>query len=265
MNASYVLASNRSWGGQPVASYSGNGIAITPENQFKPEEFGPTRLDERHRIVLSGVFNLPWGFQLSPILQYATARPYSPTAGIDIDGDGLVNVDRLCAGVNPLDVYNAVRNRPLVPGSAPGTFVLQSPGAAVQALNPLGCTQAPVNSFRKGYIIDAAGNIVKEGNGRFFNVDLRATKIWKFGERFGLSTYVDFYNLFNSDNLAFSQRLAINPATGAGNTVRAAQAGFGGAPQVASSFLTPFSLFGPGFGPPVGRPFTTQFGARFTF
>ncbi|MGQ0541642.1 MAG: TonB-dependent receptor [Blastocatellia bacterium] len=265
MNASYVLASNRSWGGQPVASYSGNGIAITPENQFKPEEFGPTRLDERHRIVVSGVFNMPWGFQLSPILQYATARPYSPTAGVDLDGDGLLTVDRLCAGVSPLDVYNAVRNRPLVPGTVAGTFVLQSTANAVLALNPRGCTQAGVNSFRTGYIIDANGNIVEEGNGRFFNVDLRATKTWKFGERFGLSTYVDLYNIFNSDNLAFSQRLAISPATGAGNTLRAPQTGFAGAAQASSSFLTPFSLFGPGFGPPVGRAFTAQFGARFTF
>jgi hypothetical protein len=265
MNASYVLASNRSWGGQPVASYSGNGIAVTPETQFKPEEFGPTRLDERHRIVLSGVFNLPWDLQVAPVAQYATARPYSPTAGVDIDGDGLTTVDRLCAGVNPIDVYNAVRNRPLVPGTLPGTFVLQSPANAVLAINPRGCVQADVNSFRTGLIIDSDGNIISEGNGRFFNVDVRVSKLWKLGERIGLSTYVDFYNIFNTENLAFSQRLAIAPATGAGVTARAPSTGFAGAAQVSSSFLTPFSLFGPGFGPPVGRPFTLQFGGRFTF
>ena len=56
---SYVLASSRSWGGQPTASYSGNGIAIDPENQFNEEEFGPTRLDERHRVVASAVLELP--------------------------------------------------------------------------------------------------------------------------------------------------------------------------------------------------------------
>ena len=62
LNASYVLASSKAWGGQPTASYSGNGIVITPENQFAEGEFGPTRMDERHRIVLSGVIGLPWGF-----------------------------------------------------------------------------------------------------------------------------------------------------------------------------------------------------------
>ena len=214
---SYVLASSRSWGGQPVASYSGNGIATTPENQFRPEEFGPTRLDERHRIVLSGVFNFPWDFQLAPILQFATARPFSANTGLDIDGDGLGTNDRLCAGVDPRAVF-AVRGN----------------SAAIRTLNPRGCTQADVNSLRSGFITDAAGNIVDERSGRFFNVDLRATKTFTFGERFKVSTYADFYNLFNVENLSLASRLALSPATAAG------------------AFLQPVSLYGPGFGPPVG-------------
>ncbi len=229
-NLSYVLASSRSWGGQPVASYSGNAIATTPENQFKPEEFGSTRIDERHRIVASGVFNLPWGFQLSPILQIASARPFSPTLGLDNDGDGLATNDRLCAGVDPRAVFAARGNQ-----------------TAIRALNPRGCTQAKVNSQRIGFITDATGNIIKEISGNYINVDLRAAKDFKFGERFGLSAYADFYNLFNRDNLSIAGRTALSPATSAGG------------------FLQAVSLYGPGFGPPVGRPFTAQFGFRFTF
>ena len=242
MNASYVLASNRSWGGQPVASYSGNGIAVTPETQFLPQEFGPTRLDERHRIVVSGVFSLPWGMQVAPVAQYASARPFSPTAGIDLDGDGLTTVDRLCAGVDPVAVYTAVRNRPA--GVTPATVVL--------GMNPRNCVQADVNSQRTGIMVDPLGNIIGEGNGRFFNVDVRVSKLWKLGERIGLSTYVDAYNIFNTENLAFAQRLAISPATAASTSPL-------------PGFLAPFALFGPGFGPPVGKPFTLQFGGRFTF
>lgn len=229
MNASYVLASSRAWGGQPTASYSGNGIAITPERQFLEGEFGPTRLDERHRFVLSGVFNLPWGFSLSPIAQFATARPYSAVLGQDIDGDGLATIDRLCDGVSPAAVF-AVR------GNA----------AAITALNPLGCRQASVNTLRNGFVV--SNGQVEERNGNFFNVDLRATKNWKFGERFGLSTYIDLYNLFDVENLSYASRIGLSaPATNAG------------------LFLQPQSLFGPGFGPPVGKPFTAQLGARFTF
>jgi hypothetical protein len=62
-----VLASSEAWGGQPTASYSGNGIAVTPEQQFADGEFGPTRHDERHRIVASGVIELPAGFQVAPL------------------------------------------------------------------------------------------------------------------------------------------------------------------------------------------------------
>jgi Carboxypeptidase regulatory-like domain/TonB dependent receptor len=228
-SGSYVLASSRSWGGQPVASYTGNGIATTPDNQFRDGEFGPTRFDERHRIVLSGVFDLPYGFQLAPIMQLASSRPITPTTGLDIDGDGLATNDRLCAGVDPRAVF-AVRGN----------------STAIRALNPRGCTQAEVNNLRSGLIVNSDGTI-EERSGRFFNVDLRATKTFSFGERFRLAGYADLYNLFNIDNLSFANRFGLTPATSA------------------SGFLQPVSLYGPGFGPPVGRPFTLQLGARFTF
>ena len=236
-SASYILASSRSWGGQPVASYTGNGIAVAPQNQFKPEEFGPTRFDERHRLVLSGVFDLPYGFQLAPIMQLASSRPYSPTTGVDIDGDGLVTNDRLCEGVNPLDVLQSVIRT--------GTG-LPSVSDRVRALNPRGCRQAQVNSQRSGFIVRSDGSI-EERSGRFFNVDLRVIKNFSFGERVRLSGYADIYNLFNAENLAFSNRFGLNPATNP------------------NGFLQPLSLYGPGFGPPVGRPLTLQLGFRLTF
>ncbi|HVF46762.1 MAG TPA: TonB-dependent receptor [Pyrinomonadaceae bacterium] len=227
-NAAYILASSRAWGGQPTASYSGNGIAVTLDQQFRDEEFGPTRLDERHRIVLSGVINLPWDFQISPLVQFATARPFSAVAGFDVDGDGLATIDRLCASTS-LDAVFAVR----------GNL------AAVQALNPVGCQQANVNSVRSGFVVN--GTNVERRSGRFFNADVRVTKNFRFGERYRLSTYLDLYNIFNVENLSFGSRIGLSSGA---NT---------------SSFLLAQSLFGPGFGPPIGRPFTAQIGARFTF
>ncbi len=229
LNASYVLASSRAWGGQPTASYSGNGIVVTPEVQFAEGEFGPTRIDERHRIVLNGVISIPWGFQISPILQFATARPYSAIAGFDVDGDGVAAIDRLCSGVS-IEQILAIPNRNL---------------AAVQALNPFGCQQAPVNSVRKGYVLNN-GNL-EERSGNFFNMDLRLSKTFRFAERFGLSGYLDLYNVFNHENLSYASRIGLS------------------APASTANFLLPQSLFGPGFGPPIGRPFTAQVGFRFTF
>jgi Carboxypeptidase regulatory-like domain/TonB dependent receptor len=234
-SVSYVLANSRAWGGQPVASYSGNGIAITPDNQFNPGEYGPTRIDERHRIVLSGVFNLSGGIQLSPIVQFASSRPYSLNAGADLDGDGLNTVDRICAGSDPRAVFESV-----VRG-------LGAPAAAVAR----GCSQTQVNSQRSGFVVtrDAAGAVVgfEERSGRFFNVDLRVSKIFSFGERVKVRGYVDFFNLFNRENLSLASRLGLSPAS------------------ASTDFMQAVSLFGPGFGPPVGRPRTLQLGARFDF
>lgn len=230
MNASYVLASSRAWGGQPTASYSGNGIAITPEQQFAEGEFGPTRLDERHRVVVSGVFSLPWQIQLSPIFQWASGRPFSANAGFDIDGDGLVTIDRICEGVSLESVFAARGNL-----------------TALQALNPRGCQQQQVNQYRSGFRV--VNGQVEEVSHRYFNVDLRAAKTVRLGERIALQGYLDLYNIFNTDNLAFGSnaRLGLNDATSAG------------------TFFQPTSLFGPGFGPPIGRPLTAQVGFRFTF
>jgi hypothetical protein len=229
VSLSYVLANSRSWGGVPTASYSGNGIATTPENQFKDEEWGPTRYDERHRVVMSGVFELPGGVQVSPVMQLASSRPYALNAGVDLDGDGLTTNDRICAGVDPRAVFDARGN-----------------SAAIFALNPRGCAQVGVNSQRTGFIVDADGT-VREVNPYFFNVDVRLAKVIPIRQGLNIKAYADFYNLFDRENLSVASRLGQSFATSA------------------ALYMQPQSLFGPGFGPPVGRPFTAMFGARLEF
>jgi hypothetical protein len=225
---SYILASSKGWGGQPTASYSGNGIAITPENQFRPGEFGPTRIDERHRIVASALFDLRYGFQLSPIFQFATARPYSINSGNDIDGDGRITIDRVCTGFDPRTLLQSV-----VAGTPP------------PAATAFGCSQVSVNSQRTGFVVD--GGNLEERSGRFLNVDMRVTKTFPIGEKVKLKGYVNFFNIFNRENLSFGDRLGLSLLSSD------------------TDFLQPVSLYGPGFGPPVGLPFTVQFGARVEF
>jgi hypothetical protein len=226
-SASYILSNSQGWGGQPTASYSGNGIAITPENQFRPGEFGPTRIDERHRVVASGLFDLPYGFQISPIVQFASARPYSLNSGVDLDGDGRSTVDRVCSG------YDA---RTLVQGIANG--------AVPAAATAFGCTQSGVNGQRTGFIIN--GTTLEERSGRFFNIDTRVTKTFPIGEKVKVKAYINFFNIFNRENLAFGDRLGLSPLS-------------------STTFAQPISLYGPGFGPPVGLPFTIQLGGRVEF
>ena len=92
-----VISWARGWGGQPTASYGGSGLNITPDREFLPGEFGATNFDERNRFSASGVFQLPHGFEIAPIFQASTGRPYTALAGGDLDGDGRSTIDRACA------------------------------------------------------------------------------------------------------------------------------------------------------------------------
>jgi outer membrane receptor protein involved in Fe transport len=97
LNAHYTLAKSQAWFGATAD------FGLQPQNlfeKFDPINFGPTGEDERHRFVISGIFDLPWDFQVAPIFQMASARPYSifPSCVCDINRDG-VNNDR--ESVNP--------------------------------------------------------------------------------------------------------------------------------------------------------------------
>lgn len=91
LNAHYTLSRSRAWYG-----LTGDfGLApMNPFDQFNPKsDYGPSDADERHRFVVSGIFDLPWGFQVAPIFQAASARPYSilPSCVCDINKDGVTN------------------------------------------------------------------------------------------------------------------------------------------------------------------------------
>jgi TonB dependent receptor/Carboxypeptidase regulatory-like domain len=97
LNAHYTLAKSQAWFGATAD------FGLQPQNlfqKFDPINFGPTGEDERHRFVVSGIFDLPWDFQIAPIFQLASARPYSifPSCLCDINKDGVTN-DR--ESVNP--------------------------------------------------------------------------------------------------------------------------------------------------------------------
>lgn len=56
-------------------------------------EWGYARGHERYRLVLSGVFHLPWNFTIAPIYEYGSGQPWTRRLGYDANGDGK-NSDR---------------------------------------------------------------------------------------------------------------------------------------------------------------------------
>jgi hypothetical protein len=87
LQAHYTLAGAYSYGGS-TGNRSGAGLAQTYNDPFNKSEWGPNGPDERHRLVATGVFELGYGVQLSPVVQLASARPYNLTAGTDLNADG---------------------------------------------------------------------------------------------------------------------------------------------------------------------------------
>jgi hypothetical protein len=72
-----------------------SGFGRNPEDKdglplgFDPDsERGPATHDQRHRLVVSGIYELPWRMQVSGILTAGSGRPYTPLAGADLNGDG---------------------------------------------------------------------------------------------------------------------------------------------------------------------------------
>jgi hypothetical protein len=51
-------------------------------------ERGPSTHDQRHRFVLSGLYQLPGGLELGGILTAGSGRPFTALAGADLNGDG---------------------------------------------------------------------------------------------------------------------------------------------------------------------------------
>jgi hypothetical protein len=54
-------------------------------------EFGRSSGDIRHRFIVGGNIQLPWGIAMNPMIQAFTGRPFNITRGIDTNGDLLFN------------------------------------------------------------------------------------------------------------------------------------------------------------------------------
>jgi hypothetical protein len=71
----------------------GNGIGPNDANiaTLGEAERGPSLLDQRHRAVVTFSYRLPLNITAGTVSQFASARPFNSTTGIDNNGDGLNN------------------------------------------------------------------------------------------------------------------------------------------------------------------------------
>src|SRR5205085_9014759 len=55
------------------------------------EERGPSVLDQRRRAVVTFLYHLPLNLTAGTLMQFASARPFNATTGVDNNGDGINN------------------------------------------------------------------------------------------------------------------------------------------------------------------------------
>jgi Carboxypeptidase regulatory-like domain/TonB dependent receptor len=89
LTANYVLAHATTWGATVGELFDYvNGVSDV-RNPFGPGDHGPSGEDIRHRLVLVGVLQLPWKFEVSTLSQFESARPFTMFTPADINGDGV--------------------------------------------------------------------------------------------------------------------------------------------------------------------------------
>lgn len=67
-----------------------DGAGSFPSNQYDlSSEYGRSSFDVRHRFILGGNVNAPWGFRLNPFIIASSGRPFNIFTGRDTNGDSL--------------------------------------------------------------------------------------------------------------------------------------------------------------------------------
>jgi hypothetical protein len=124
----------------------------------------PGQADRRHRLVTSGIVQLPWGVLASVIADFRSSLPMNPVSSIDLNTDGYAN--DLPAGVQP---FSGCRDLNL----------------------------DAINTFRQGRGLATVSEVQCPG---FANVDLRFSKSFTFAQSHSIELIGQLFNIANRAN-----------------------------------------------------------------
>ena len=128
---------------------------------YQIERYGAA--DRRHRLVTSGIVQLPVGVQMSAIADFRSSLRFNPTTSLDLNADGY-------------------------PGDLPAGVL---PGTGCRDLN-----LDAVNTFRRSRGLTEVATVDCPG---FANLDLRLSKTFKVGAA-RAELIAQLFNVFNRDN-----------------------------------------------------------------
>ncbi len=90
----YTLSSAETWGCVLGELFDYVNGVCNPLNAFGKGDYGPSGEDVTHRVVLAGTVRLPAGFEFSILSQAESARPFTLTTPVDVNGFGDPTDDR---------------------------------------------------------------------------------------------------------------------------------------------------------------------------
>ncbi|HZE70198.1 MAG TPA: carboxypeptidase regulatory-like domain-containing protein [Pyrinomonadaceae bacterium] len=227
LRASYTLSKSFNYANDDQIPFSEG--PINPNNLQL--EYGPTPNDQRHRFSFAGVVELPYNVNLSSIFTLASGVP----------------MDILLPGASQR-VPQLQRNaggRLFHNGSELNAFITQLNSASVGGLT------APLPLVSDNARFDDSFN----------SLDLRVSKVFKFGERIRLEPMAEVFNLFNVTNVLGSSKS--NYSGFANVLVRDSNDPTNPGFLRSSSFGQPVTTAGGVFG--SGGPRAFQFAARLVF
>jgi len=267
--AAYTLARLNNFGGDAL----GLGEGLTNLNNFR-QDYGPGGLDRTHRLVVSGIWDLPFfkksangfkrnilgGYKLALISTAFSGLPQVAILpnGVDLSG---TNAGLVGAGTTYL------------PGTGDGSI-----GRSIQSVAKLNqlidtyngnrsklpgvstCTEAGTGRL---FPCDFVGNELFElahvpvgtqlGGDSLISQDLRLTKVFRFKEHMELHLLGEVFNLFNIANLTNVTDTALPTVNDVGKDPKFSD----------TTFLKPTQRVTSVFG--TGGPRAFQFGVKFIF
>lgn len=226
-NAAYTLgkAFNYANDDQIPFEYS----PIDPNNLQR--EYGPPPNDQRHRLVLSGVGNLPWKLRFAPIWTIASGVPMDILLP-----DGSERVPTMQRNAGGREFHNA---REL------NAFITHTNAAG-------GVYEATTSSY---VILPQVDDHVHFSDS-FNSLDFRLDRTFSFGDRIRLNLIGEAFNIFNVTNILGVSNLNYS---GFANTLSPDN----GNPAFSSSFGKPVSTAGGVLG--SGGPRAFQLAAKLSF
>ncbi len=192
-------------------------------------DFGPSPNDSRHRLVISGVFDLPWGVEFAPILTTFSSVPLNITQNTDLSGKlgtGFFRLPGLERNAGNRQVHNGSELNAIINADNQNPAIVKAVGGLIPLVNP---------------------NI--DFGHPFFTLDFRLVKRFTWKERYHVDIGWEAFNIFNHINIL-----------GIANTNYAGLQGNVTSPSFGQPLgVTPGGVFG------TGGPRAFQLVARFRF